>query len=110
MEMLLEVGRSGRLASESYEMHRTVLIFVVLKASRKEVIGYMIRRSAWDCNHFHGFGSGGRGEGQAGTSAAGAIIKEFVRSKRHRNSNFTQTSFCFKLDAMSVWRPSFESY
>ena len=67
---------------------------------------------------FRGRRKWGGGEGgQAGNSAAETIIQEFFRYSaavrnyswggpraelRHRNNNFVQNLFCFKLDAMSV--------
>ena len=76
------------MASESSEMHRTVNSFMVLgmggrgaaglrilrnakdfhyvrdlKAPATAAFGSRIIRHAWDCRHFHGFGSGREGGG-----------------------------------------------
>ena len=55
----------GLLVPESYEMHWTVIIFMVtviifmsLEVGGRGAIGFRIIRNAWDCTHFHGLGSG----------------------------------------------------
>ena len=63
ISMALEVGGRGRLASESQEMHRTVILFMVLEVPGWGAFGSRITRNAWDCLHFHGFGSGLEGGG-----------------------------------------------
>ena len=47
----------GRVAPESQEMHGTVSIFMVLEVGGKLAAGIRIIRNAWDCYHFHSFGS-----------------------------------------------------
>ena len=44
-------------------MHWTVIIFMSLEERGRGVIGSRITRNAWDCYHFHGFGSGREGGG-----------------------------------------------
>ena len=50
------------MAPESLEMHGIPLIFMVLEVDGKGTAGFGIIRNAWDCHHFHDFGSGWEGD------------------------------------------------
>ena len=59
--MSLEVGGRGRVALESCETHKTVIIFMALEVGVERASGFRIIRKALDSQHFHGFGNGGKG-------------------------------------------------
>ena len=55
---LWKLAGGGRLASESYEMHETVINFMVLEVGGRGAVDFRIIRKTLDNHYFHGFGRG----------------------------------------------------